>query len=139
VTESTAGVDGPEWSAKAEVWAELWAHLAAPARAVLAGATAIGPGTRVLDVGCGSGELCALAAERGAVVAGIDAAEGMIAIARRRLPDAELRVRLGREAREPAASAVPGAFTSICEVKAPCGTARDRRPRGRPARLPSRS
>jgi SAM-dependent methyltransferase len=89
---STAGTEGPEWSARAEGWAEVWADMAAPAHEAILEATRVGPGTRLLDVGCGSGELCALAAERGAEVAGIDAAEGMIAIARRRLPDADLRV-----------------------------------------------
>jgi SAM-dependent methyltransferase len=92
VTRSTAASEGPDWSAKAPVWVELWAHLADPAREAVAEATAIGPGTRVLDVGCGSGEFCALAAGRGATAAGIDAAEGMVEIARRRLPDADLRV-----------------------------------------------
>jgi SAM-dependent methyltransferase len=89
---STAGTEGPEWSARAAGWAEVWAGLAEPAREAVADAAGIGPGMRVLDVGCGSGELCELAAGRGAEVAGIDAAEGMIAIARRRLPDADLRV-----------------------------------------------
>ena len=89
---STAGTEGPEWSARAEGWAEQWGGFAAPAREVLAEATGIGPGMRVLDIGCGSGELCALAAERGAEAAGIDAAEGMIDIARRRVPGADLRV-----------------------------------------------
>jgi SAM-dependent methyltransferase len=89
---STAPTEGPEWSGRADAWVRHWASLADPARAAVLGATGIGPGTRLLDVGCGSGELCAQAAERGAVVSGIDAAEGMIAIARRRLPDADLRV-----------------------------------------------
>jgi SAM-dependent methyltransferase len=89
---TTAGTEGPEWSARAEGWAEVWAGMAEPARQTVADATGIGPGMRVLDVGCGSGEMCALAAERGAAVAGIDAAEGMIAIARCRVPDADLRV-----------------------------------------------
>lgn len=92
MTESTAGVEGPDWSAKAEQWAELWAHIADPARAAIADAAGVGPGTRVLDVGCGSGEFLVQAVARGAVVSGIDAAEGMIEIARRRLPDADLRV-----------------------------------------------
>jgi SAM-dependent methyltransferase len=92
MTESSAASLGPEWSSRAEAWAEWWPGLAAPARDAVAAAAAIGPGTRVLDVGCGSGEFCALAAELGAVVSGIDAAEGMIAIARRRLPRADLRV-----------------------------------------------
>ena len=89
---TTAGTEGPEWSARAAGWAEQWGAFAAPAREALAEAAGIGPGTRVLDIGCGSGELCALAAGRGAEVAGIDAAEGMIEIARRRLPGADLRV-----------------------------------------------
>jgi SAM-dependent methyltransferase len=89
---TTAATEGPEWSAKAPLWAELWAHLADPARAVVLEATAVGSGTRLLDVGCGSGELCTQAAARGATVSGIDAAEGMVEIARRRLPGADLRV-----------------------------------------------
>ena len=43
-------------------------------------------------MGCGTGELCRLAADRGATVSGIDAAEGMIDRARARLSDADLRV-----------------------------------------------
>jgi SAM-dependent methyltransferase len=89
---TTAGTEGPEWSARAAGWAEQWGGFAAPAREALVAAAGIGPGMRVLDIGCGSGELCALIAERGAEAAGIDAAEGMIEIARRRLPGADLRV-----------------------------------------------
>jgi SAM-dependent methyltransferase len=89
---TTAGIEGPEWSARAEGWAEVWADMADPARHAIMDAAGVGVGMRLLDVGCGSGELCALVALRGARVAGIDAAEGMIAIARRRLPDADLRV-----------------------------------------------
>lgn len=89
---TSAAIEGPDWSAKAAGWAELWAGLADPAREAVAEATGIGTGMRVLDVGCGSGEFCMLAAARGAVVSGIDAAEGMVEIARRRLPGADLRV-----------------------------------------------
>jgi SAM-dependent methyltransferase len=92
LTPTTAAIEGPEWSAKAAAWAELWARLAEPAREAVAQATGIGAGTDVLDVGCGSGEFCRLAAGRGANVSGIDAAEGMIEIARRRVPGADLRV-----------------------------------------------
>ena len=80
------------WSELADLWVRTWAGFTEPARRVVADRTGIGPGKRVLDLGCGSGELLALAASRGAAVAGIDAAEPMIAIARYRNPDADLRV-----------------------------------------------
>jgi len=89
---TTAGTEGPEWSARAEGWAEVWAGMGEPARVAVAEAASVGPGMRVLDIACGSGEMCALAAARGAEAAGIDAAAGMIEIARRRLPDVDLRV-----------------------------------------------
>ncbi len=89
---SSAGEEGPAWSATAELWDEHWARLADPARELVVEQAAVGPGTRFLDMGCGTGELCALAAGRGATVSGIDAAEGMIERARTRLPDADLRV-----------------------------------------------
>lgn len=79
------------WSAVAADWAALWAPSGEPARRVLLDATRTGPGTRLLDVGCGSGELLALAAGRGAVVAGADPAPGMVALARDRAPGADVR------------------------------------------------
>jgi SAM-dependent methyltransferase len=51
----------------------------------------VSAGTRLLDVGCGSGRFCVLAAARGARVAGIDATPELLAIARERNPDADLR------------------------------------------------
>jgi SAM-dependent methyltransferase len=52
----------------------------------------IGPGRLVLDVGCGSGAFLRAAADRGARVYGLDASESLLEIARRRVPDADLRV-----------------------------------------------
>jgi SAM-dependent methyltransferase len=89
---TSATVHGPRWGARAGDWAELAAAISVPAWEAVAGATAVGPGTRVLDVGCGSGEFCRLAADLGAAVSGIDAAEGMIAVARRQAPSADLRI-----------------------------------------------
>ncbi len=48
-------------------------------------------GDRVLDVACGSGLAVELAAVRGAVCAGIDASARLVAVARDRTPDADLR------------------------------------------------
>ncbi|GAB2822755.1 class I SAM-dependent methyltransferase [Actinoallomurus bryophytorum] len=60
------------------------AHYERPAMLALAGDVA---GRRVLDAGCGSGPLSAALRDRGAVVTGIDASTGMLALARRRLGD----------------------------------------------------
>ena len=89
---TTAGVHGPRWGARAAEWAELSAEISRPAWEAVADATAIGVGTQVLDVGCGSGEFCSVATARGAAASGIDAADEMIAVARRLAPDADLRV-----------------------------------------------
>ena len=49
-------------------------------------------GLRVADVGCGTGELTDDLRRRGATVVGVDASPSMIAAARERFPDLELRV-----------------------------------------------
>ncbi|MGW1491227.1 class I SAM-dependent methyltransferase [Streptomyces sp. NPDC002402] len=66
------------------------AYYERPAMLALAGDVA---GRRILDAGCGSGSLSAALRDGGAVVTGIDASAGMLALARRRLgADAALRV-----------------------------------------------
>ncbi|MBD0293332.1 MAG: methyltransferase domain-containing protein [Jiangellaceae bacterium] len=50
------------------------------------------PGETVIDLGCGTGELAARIAAAGATVIGIDSDPAMIEAARKRLPDADLRV-----------------------------------------------
>jgi SAM-dependent methyltransferase len=52
----------------------------------------IGEGDRVLDVACGSGLAIELAAARGASCSGIDASPRLVAVARDRNPDADIRV-----------------------------------------------
>src|SRR5262249_53491657 len=53
---------------------------------------AVGDGDRILDLACGSGLAVELAGLRGARCAGIDASPRLVAIARDRSPDADLRV-----------------------------------------------
>ncbi len=52
----------------------------------------VGDGDRLLDVACGSGLALELAGIRGAVCAGIDASARLIAVARDRSPNADIRV-----------------------------------------------
>lgn len=52
----------------------------------------VGPGDQLLDMACGAGLSLELAAIRGATVAGIDASERLVAVARDRNPDAEIHV-----------------------------------------------
>ncbi|MEV5123675.1 class I SAM-dependent methyltransferase [Streptomyces decoyicus] len=60
------------------------AYYERPAMLALAGDVT---GRRILDAGCGSGSLSSALRDRGAVVTGIDASAGMLALARRRLDD----------------------------------------------------
>ncbi len=62
------------------------AYYERPAMLALAGDVA---GRRILDAGCGSGLLSAALRDRGAVITGIDASAGMLALAKRRLGDDE--------------------------------------------------
>jgi SAM-dependent methyltransferase len=98
VTDSvtgSAGRWGPLFGARAAAWAETWegsAGWGTPVYEHVLERAGIGSGTRVLDCGCGAGRFAGMAAERGAEVAGIDAASGLIEIARGRVPAAELLV-----------------------------------------------
>src|SRR3954452_22672128 len=52
---------------------------------------AVGPGSRALDVATGTGDLAIALRERGADVTGMDFAEKMLEIARRKAPGIEFR------------------------------------------------
>jgi SAM-dependent methyltransferase len=82
----SAGVQGDLWGARAADWAELQEPQQRPLYEDAVRRLGIGDGTRLLEVGCGAGELARLAAEAGADVTGIDAAASLVAIARGRVP-----------------------------------------------------
>lgn len=87
----TAQANGRLWGARARDWAEVQeGQFAAAFHAVLAHA-GVGHGTLHLDAGCGAGMAAALSASLGARVAGIDAADGMLEIARERTPGGDFR------------------------------------------------
>src|SRR5688572_5221144 len=87
-----ADVQGQLWGAQARDWADLMEPPDRPLWEAMLESAAVGEGTRFLDVGCGGGGASVLAARRGAKVAGLDAAEPLINIARERLPEGDFRV-----------------------------------------------
>ena len=78
------------WDSDPEGWALYAEPHNAPLFRALLDATSAGPGTRLLDVGCGTGLMMQLASHRGAQVTGVDVAPGLLAVARERLPEADL-------------------------------------------------
>lgn len=54
-------------------------------------AAGVGPGTRLLDIATGPGLVAASATQRGAAALGVDIADAMVAIARRRWPETQFR------------------------------------------------
>ncbi len=86
---------GPLFGARASTWAETWEGprgWGTPVYQHVIDRAHIGPGTTVLDCGCGAGRFVGLATQRGAAVAGIDASGELAEIAARRTPRADIRV-----------------------------------------------
>lgn len=71
-----------EWSDIAGDWHELWGSFAEPVQRAVIETAGIEEGTRVLDVGCGSGEFLAMLTAVGAIPSGVDPADGMVEIAK---------------------------------------------------------
>ena len=90
-TSGTAHLQGPLWGSRPIEWAEVEAQQA-PAYEEAIGRVGVEPGDAVLDLGCGAGTFLGLAADRGAQASGLDAAEGLVEIARERVPGADVRV-----------------------------------------------
>lgn len=82
---------GRLWGSRAEDWA-LTEEQQLPTYEAALDRVGIGPGQRVLEVGCGSGVFLRAAAERGAAVTGVDSSERLVELARDRAPEAELMV-----------------------------------------------
>jgi SAM-dependent methyltransferase len=83
---------GEAWGHAAADWACLYEHYAVDVLLAMFPRLGVGPDTAVLDIACGSGLVVRLAHGAGATVAGIDAADALIAVARARTPEADLRV-----------------------------------------------
>lgn len=87
----TASVQGQIWGARAKDWADVQERVAVPLYEIVLQETAVGNNTSVLDIGCGSGIFCEMAAKRGARVSGLDASEHLLAIARERVQSGDFR------------------------------------------------
>lgn len=84
------------WGTDPQAWADLAESHNQPLFEAVLDAAHAGRGTRLLDVGCGTGLTLVLAAQRGAIPSGLDISPGLLAIARERLhsaglPGADLR------------------------------------------------
>jgi SAM-dependent methyltransferase len=91
VTSAAAEVQRRLWGRDPRTWADLAEAHNLPLFEAVLDAAGAGPGTALLDVACGSGLALSLAAARGATVSGVDISPGLLAIARERVPDADLR------------------------------------------------
>lgn len=87
----SATIQGPLWGEKAEDWAQLQEQSTLPLLGAALDAAHVTTGTRMLDAGCGSGLASILASLRGATVSAIDASTSQVAIASKRLADADVR------------------------------------------------
>src|SRR5262245_26392056 len=88
----TAELQGSIRRSRPNDWAGPAAPVTLPAFEAVYARARVGAGTRVLDLGCGAGTALMYARSLGAEVAGLDAAEPLIEVARRRLPGARLEV-----------------------------------------------
>src|SRR3984957_19842069 len=89
---AAAEVQRRRWGTDPRAWADLAEAHNQPLFEAVLDAAGVGPDTRLLDVGCGSGLSLALAQERRAKPTGLDISPGLLDVARTRLPHADLRV-----------------------------------------------
>lgn len=83
------------WSERARDWADVmegWNGWGVPIYRRVLERTGAGPDTEVLDVGCGAGRFCRMAADRGARCSGIDTTADFVEIAGARVPAGDFRV-----------------------------------------------
>src|SRR2546427_9346029 len=80
----TAPIQGALWGARARDWADLNEPAWRPVFEAAMDQAGVRAGTKLLDIGCGSGGALMVARDRGAEPTGLDAAANLVAIARER-------------------------------------------------------
>ena len=91
----SAGGQADLWNERAQDWADVmegWNGWGIPIYRHVLRQVTVDEGTSLLDVGCGAGRFCRIAADRGARVAGLDATGAFIAIATERVAGGDFRV-----------------------------------------------
>src|SRR5215510_3875056 len=96
---SETGTGTPQWTTVDEGWGRKavdFATLSEPANCreyvAMHHRLGVDAGDRLLDMACGSGLAIELARLRGASCAGIDASAGLVAVARDRNPECDIKV-----------------------------------------------
>lgn len=85
--EGSASLQSDLWGARPGDWAEVQEGMVLPLYEEVLAKTGVSEGTKLLDVGCGAGSFCAMAAERGGSISGFDATAPLIEIAKSRTPE----------------------------------------------------
>jgi len=88
----SAAVHGQLWGVRLRDWVEVQEGVARPLYEEVLRQTRVGPGVAYLDVGCGAGLACQMAAALGATVTGLDASASFISAASERVPQGHFQV-----------------------------------------------
>jgi ubiquinone/menaquinone biosynthesis C-methylase UbiE len=91
----SAAIQADLWGERARDWADVlegWNGWGIPIYRHVLERVPVSTGTRLLDIGCGAGRFCRIAADRGARVAGIDATAALVEIASERIAAGDFRV-----------------------------------------------
>jgi SAM-dependent methyltransferase len=92
MSDQIVDVMADPWGVRARDWAEVEDEGSRPLFEHVLELIELNSGSRYLDVGCGSGLACHLAAGRGAAVSGLDSSSGLLRIAAERTPQGDFRV-----------------------------------------------
>jgi SAM-dependent methyltransferase len=86
----SSGIESDIWGARAH--AEIEDEASRSLFQVILDAVSVGKGTKLLDIGCGSGLASAMGANLGAKVSGLDSSPNLLKIAKKRVPDGDFRL-----------------------------------------------
>ncbi|MET7297144.1 methyltransferase domain-containing protein [Streptomyces griseoloalbus] len=115
----TGAVPRVDPRARARDWSEIQERMLVPLYEAVYERLDVGPATRLLGLGCGSGLALLMAASRGATITGVDTSAERLALARERLLPGE------RDGRPPAGERDDGTRTGTRIVHgSPCEAAR---------------